>query len=219
MTDEARLAAFHRPVREYYAEKIRQFGPTPRGVDWRDAESQELRFAQLLQICGRSRSGSLIELGCGYGALCLYLRRHGFDLDYSGYDLAGEMVQAARATLGHDPRAKVTLGGRPTEGGDYCVASGIFNVRFTFSDAEWRRYMLETIDAMAQVAKKGFAFNALTRFSDPERMDPRLYYADPGDLLTHCLRTYGRRVNLLHGYGLYEFTVLVWKGGVEDPSP
>jgi SAM-dependent methyltransferase len=219
MTEEAHLAPFHRQVREYYAEKIRQFGPTPRGVDWRDAESQEVRFARLLQICGGSRSGSLIELGCGYGALCLYLRRHGFDLDYSGYDLAEDMVQAARATVGGDPRARVAVGARPVEVGDYCVASGIFNVRFAFSDAEWRRYIVETLDNMAQAGRKGFAFNALTRFSDPERMDPRLYYADPGDLLTHCLATYGRRVSLLHGYGLYEFTVLVWKAEVQYPLP
>jgi SAM-dependent methyltransferase len=219
MTEDARLAPFHRPVRDYYAGMIRQFGPTPRGVDWRDAESQELRFARLLQICGGSRSGSLIELGCGYGALCLYLRRHGFDLDYSGYDLAEDMVRAARAMLGADPRAKVAVGGRPAEVGDYCVASGIFNVHFAFPDADWHRYIVATLDDMARAARKGFAFNALTRFSDPERMDLRLYYADPGDLLNHCLATYGRRVSLLHGYGLHEFTVLVWKGEIQDPPP
>jgi SAM-dependent methyltransferase len=219
MKKDASHAPIHQQVRDYYTDKLRQFGPTPRGVDWRDLESQERRFAQLMQICGNARSGSLIELGCGYGALYVYLRRHGCDFDYSGYDLAEDMVQAARATLGDDPRAKVSVDGRPDEVGDYCVASGIFNVRLAFSDTEWRAYMLKTLDHMAQAARKGFAFNVLTRFSDPARMDPRLYYADPGDLLTHCLSTYGRRVGLLHGYGLYEFTVLVWKAEVTDPPP
>ncbi len=217
MMENSRNAPFHREVRDYYTEKLKQFGATPRGVDWRDGESQELRFAQLMQICGNARSGSLIELGCGYGALYLYLRRHGWDFDYSGYDVAEEMVQAARTTFAADARAKAYVGGRPSGVADYCVASGIFNVRFAFSDAEWRRYILETLDDMAKAARKGFAFNALTRFADPERMEPRLYYADPGDLLTHCLSAYGRRVSLLHGYGLYEFTVLVWKGDVRDP--
>src|SRR5262249_42205203 len=141
------------------------------------------------------------------------------DFDYTGYDLSEDMVQAARATLGADPWAKASVGGRPTGAADYCVASGLFNVRLAFSDTEWRRYILDTLDDMAQAARGGFAFNALTRFSDPERMDPKLYYADPGDLLTHCLSTYGRRVSLLHGYGLFEFTVLVWKGDVRDPPP
>ena len=219
MTSDAHHAPLHQQVRDYYTGKLREFGPTPRGVDWRDGESQEIRFAQLMQICGDARTGSLIELGCGYGALYSYLRRHGWDLDYSGYDLSEEMVHAARATLGADARAKVSVGGRPGESADYCVASGIFNVRFAFSDAQWRRYLLDTLDDMATAARKGFAFNALTRFSDPERMDPRLYYADPGDLLTHCLSTYGRRVSLVHGYGVYEFTILVWKGDIRDPPP
>lgn len=217
MTNDPGKAPFHQQARDYYTEKLRQFGSTPRGVDWRDGESQELRFAQLMQISGSTHSGSLIELGCGYGALYLYSRRRGWDFDYSGYDLSEEMVQAARRTLAGHSKAKVAVGGRPAEVGDYCVASGIFNVRFAFSDAQWRRYVLDTLDDMAKAARKGFAFNALTRFSDPERMDPRLYYADPGDLLTHCLSTYGRRVSLLHGYGLYEFTVLVWKVDVRDP--
>jgi SAM-dependent methyltransferase len=216
MSNETRHALFHRKVRDYYTDKIRQFGPTPRGVDWRDAECQELRFARLLEICGRSRSGSLAEVGCGYGALYLYLRRQGWNMSYTGYDISEVMVQAARAAFGSDPNAKVFLGSRPAESTDYCVASGIFNVRFTFSDAEWRRYIIDTLDDMAQASTKGFAFNALTRFSDPARMEPRLHYADPAELLTHCLTAYGRRVNLLHGYGLHEFTVLVLKSPVQD---
>jgi len=123
MTDPARHATFHRQVRAYYTDKLREFGPTPRGVDWRDAESQELRFAQLMQICGDARSGSLIELGCGYGALYLYLRRRGLDFDYTGYDLSEDMVQAAHATLGADARAKVSVGGRA------CIRSAPFGSR------------------------------------------------------------------------------------------
>ena len=216
MNNDVRHAPFHQRVRDYYADKFRQFGPTPRGADWRDLEGQELRFAQLVKICGKDRAGSLIELGCGYGALYLYLRRRGWDMDYTGYDLAEDMVHAARVTLGDDPSAKVAVGSRPGQVGEYCVASGIFNVRLGFSDAQWRNYMLETIDDIARAAQKGFAFNVLTRFADPERMDPRLYYADPGELLNHCLSSYGRHISLLHGYGLYEFTLLVWKGDALD---
>ena len=34
-------------VTAYYAGKLREFGATPRGVDWNSAESQQLRFRQL----------------------------------------------------------------------------------------------------------------------------------------------------------------------------
>src|SRR5712691_9279492 len=62
-------------VAAYYTDKIRQHGPTPQGVDWRDLESQEMRFACLLRIVDDDPGASLIELGCGYGALYGYLRR------------------------------------------------------------------------------------------------------------------------------------------------
>jgi hypothetical protein len=69
--------------------------------------------------------------------------------------------------------------------------------------------MFATLDMMARSARRGFAFNCLTAFSDPERMERRLYYADPGGMLDRCLARYGRHIALRHDYGLYEFTVLI----------
>ena len=37
-------------VERYYADKLRTFGSSPRGVDWNSAASQTLRFERLLQI-------------------------------------------------------------------------------------------------------------------------------------------------------------------------
>src|SRR3954453_20757562 len=63
-------------VADYYSGKIRQHGPTPAGVDWRDREGQEARFDGLLKIVDPPAT-SLIELGCGYGALYDYLVARG----------------------------------------------------------------------------------------------------------------------------------------------
>ena len=57
----------------------------------------------------------------------------------------------------------------------------------------------------------GFAFNCLTTYSDPDKMRPYLYYADPANLFRHCKERYSRNVALLHDYDLYEFTILVRK--------
>src|SRR5688572_3486190 len=37
-------------IARYYAAALATHGPTPRGVDWNSAESQELRFTQLLTV-------------------------------------------------------------------------------------------------------------------------------------------------------------------------
>jgi len=205
-------SSLHERVREYYTDKFRQFGATPRGADWRDSESQELRFARLLDVFEDRSAMSLIELGCGYGALCSYLRRAGWNVEYTGYDLAEEMVTAARQALHGEQRVHFEIGSRPETTADYCVASGIFNVRFDIDDADWTEYVFETLDIMASSSRRGFAFNFLTRFSDRDRMEARLFYADPGEMLDRCIERFGRRVSLAHGYGLFEFTMLVWHG-------
>jgi SAM-dependent methyltransferase len=205
--DDGSQAHIHARVAAYYTDKLLQHGPTPRGVDWRDRESQEVRFAGLARIFDGS-AGSVIEIGCGYGALYGYLRRSGFDLDYTGYDISDEMIAAAKQACAGDVSAKFEVGSIPRQHADYCVASGIFNVRFDIPDERWRSYIFDTLDSMAKFADRGFAFNCLSSHCDRDRREPRLYYADPGEILNCCVARYGRRVSLLHGNPPYEFTVL-----------
>jgi len=201
----------HRGVASYYTQKIREHGATARGVDWNSEASQTLRFEQLLRVANGAAEFSLNEIGCGYGALVDHLRRGGSKFRYHGVDLSADMVAAAQVRHGEAPGVSFAVGAAPDAARDYCVASGIFNVRLETSDADWLSYVLATLDTMHQYSVLGFAFNALTLYSDADRMRPDLYYADPLRLFDHCKRFHSRNVALLHDYGLYEFTILVRK--------
>ena len=74
-----------------------------------------------------------------------------------------------------------------------------------------RIYLPATLDELDRTSRRGFAFNCLTAYSDRERMQSHLHYADPLALFDRCKRRYARNVALLHDYGLYEFTLLVRK--------
>jgi hypothetical protein len=91
------------------------------------------------------------------------------------------------------------------------VASGIFNVKLDTPEETWREYVLETLERLSRLASRGFAFNVLSLYSDPERRRPDLFYADPLFLFDHCKTRFAREVALLHDYPLYEFTLLVRK--------
>jgi hypothetical protein len=91
------------------------------------------------------------------------------------------------------------------------LASGIFNVKLQSDDEAWKAYMLATVDQLDGLSTRGFSFNVLTQYSDPERRRQDLYYADPLFWFDHCKRKYSRFVSLLHDYPLYEFTILVKK--------
>lgn len=201
-----------RTVADYYSDKVRTHGATPRGVDWNDPDSQALRFAQISRVLPESGPFSVLDLGCGYGAYHDYLlATRGAGISYLGLDIAAAMVDEARARHPGAAGARFEVGAHPGEVLDYAVASGIFNVRQHHSDADWAAFMDDTIAMMDAVTRRGFAFNCLTTFSDAEYMQERLYYADPCAIFRQCKTRYSRNVALLHDYDLYEFTILVRK--------
>jgi SAM-dependent methyltransferase len=198
-------------VAEYYSGRLAQHGPTPRGVDWNGEESQTLRFDRLCQLIDGSRSFSLNDLGCGYGSLYEFLSRRHAAFSYSGVDVSEDMIRVARQRHRDAPNARFVVSSEPEQLADYCVASGIFNVRLQRPDSEWLEHIGATLDMLDGKSSMGFAFNCLTSYSDAEKMRDDLYYADPCLLFDLCKRRYSRNVALLHDYGLYEFTILVRK--------
>ena len=201
-------------VARYYSSRIREHGATPQGVDWNGSASQELRFAQLLSLVPapeQQQGFSLIDVGCGYGALLSWLQERGLACDYHGYDLSEQMIEAARQQHPECDSVHFEVARQSSRQADYAVASGIFNVRQDASRAAWEGYIAEVLRSMDACSRKGFAFNCLTSYSDPPFMRDYLYYGDPCFYFDLCKRTYSREVALLHDYGLYEFTLLVRK--------
>lgn len=200
------------PIEQYYTAKLREHGESARGVDWNGEESQVLRFRQLERLLAGGESFSVNDLGCGYGALFAHLDASYKTFTYRGIDVSAEMVAAARRRYGSDPRASFQVGDACDQTADYSMASGIFNVRVAIDDAHWLAHILAALDGLDRASRRGFAFNCLTSYSDPEKRRPHLYYADPCAIFDHCKRRYAKDVALLHDYGLYEFTILVRKG-------
>lgn len=202
-------AEVHRRVRGYYEGTLAAHGVAPKGVDWNSAESQELRFVQLERLWAQEPAASLLDYGCGYGALASFVRRRGHEGAYTGFDLSGAMIDAARAHAAPLAACTFTAVRADLPPSDYAVASGVFNVRTDVDAEAWSAYVRETLADLAALGSRGFAFNALSLDSDVHRRRSDLHYADAMDLLDHCRRTYSRRAALLHDYPLYEFTILV----------
>jgi SAM-dependent methyltransferase len=208
-TDFGKHGSVLESVSAYYGSKLEEFGPTARGVDWNSPESQRLRFAELLRIVEGAERVSINDFGCGYGALLDFLLEHAVPVDYAGFDVCPAMIAAARQRHGSTPNACFT--DRPNLlPADYTVASGIFNVKLQHSESSWRAYTFDVLDRLNTLSTRGFAFNMLTSYSDPERRRRDLHYEDPRDMFDHCKKMFGR-VTLLHDYPLFEFTVLVRK--------
>jgi SAM-dependent methyltransferase len=197
-------------VKSYFDKRIQEHGASPRGSDWNSEASQNVRFDQLLKVI-EAQSFSLLDYGCGYGALADYLGTKGFEVDYYGYDILESAIETARNAHMNKPRRSFFTDKSQLPICDYTVASGIFNYRGQQSFENWTEYVLGILTEFDQFSRRGFASNFLTKYSDADKMRPDLYYADPMFLFDYCKRNFSRNVALLHDYRLYDFTLIVRK--------
>jgi len=204
--------AIHERIAEYYGAKARRHGATPRGVDWESEPMQHLRFVQLLPLFEEGpRPFSLADLGCGYGAMLSFLdeRLPGACARYVGADWSDDMLAAARRLHGQRKDATFRADLQAVEAADYCVASGVFNVKLDFAEDEWERYVEATLSSMSQYSRRGFAFNMMASWPGG-RSAPELYRSTPERWVAPC-EALGGRVEVLRRYGMREFTLLVRK--------
>jgi SAM-dependent methyltransferase len=203
------LAPLRERIRIYYSSKIELHGPTPAGVDWSCAPTQQLRFVKLLRLCDFSTPFSLDDLGCGYGAMLGFLAKHHprARVDYLGIDLSPSMIRQAQQLWQRKRHAVFCVGERSPRMADYAVASGIFNVRIDEPLLLWESFIEDTLRSMAATTRRGFAANFLAPL--PEGMDgkPELYRIEPDRWRAFC-EGLGCRVELLDRYGMREFTLL-----------
>lgn len=208
------LEKISKELREYYADRGAEQSCAVQ-VGWKSDRAQIIRFAQLIKVIeNRADHFSINDLGCGLGDFSEYLADQRLQsFGYTGYDVSDRMIKSAQELYGQNKNRKFLRIDDSTEMElcDYTVASGILNLQFTIAKDEWRRYVLETIAVMHAKSDKGFAFNALTKYSDKEFMKPELYYADPCVLFDYCKRNFSKNVALLHDYREYDFTIIVRK--------
>lgn len=199
-------------VSDYYTDKIKRYGKSSWGVDWNSKESQFLRFKQLCKILPdyKEETFSILDYGCGYGALVEFLLPLYSNFNYIGYDISEEMLNVAKASY-NQTNIQFINDDNNLQPCDYLVASGLFNVKLDVPLSTWEDYIYQTLLNFDRLSIKAFSFNLLTSYSDKEFIKDYLYYGDPCKYFDFCKKNLSKNVALLHDYGLYEFTILIKK--------
>jgi SAM-dependent methyltransferase len=201
-------------VEAYYSARVARYGATPMGVDWSCQATQHLRFVQLLKICDFSAPFALNDTGCGYGALAAFLAMHHPDseIDYLGIDLSRAMIQRARRRFSSPDRRFAVAKSSPRIA-DYSVASGIMNVSLGHSRAVWEDFVATMLRQMRQTSRCGFSVNFIsdaTRARSPATpLTDGLYRTMPQPWIGYCEGQLGCSVEIMDGYGMREFTLLI----------
>lgn len=198
---------------QHYRDLFRSHGDAAQSVQHYDAASQRNRFRVLAEFA--SAHGSVVDVGCGLGHFCTYLRELGFRGRYLGLDFVPEFIEHASRKHAGDPAARfqafdMTRDAYP-EGEDVYVICGVFNNRQVDSE----QFLYETLRKVFRASRKGVAFNALSTYVDYQ--DASLFYADPLKVLDFCKRELTPRVLLRHDYLVredrppYEYAIYLYK--------
>jgi hypothetical protein len=92
---------------------------------------------------------------------------------------------------------------------DYSVASGIFNVKLKHSREAWEGTIRAALAGLASNSRRGFAVNFLLEPMQAFLAEPGLYTTAPDRWAAYCARQFNAEVDVIGGYGMPEFTLIV----------
>lgn len=197
-------------IKKYYQDKFNTFGATAEGMDWKDKESQYLRFEIISKYIDFENNPSILDVGCGSSEFLNFCLNKNYECKYLGLDIMREMVDASNDRFG--PKTAV-LGDidsiQQTDRFDYIIASGTFNAKLDTDMSEWKIFFYENILKMFNKCNKGVVFNCMTEHVDWTY--DRLFYPKLSDLTKFINEEMSRNFIVDHNYELFEMTIYIRK--------
>jgi SAM-dependent methyltransferase len=199
-------------LRNHYRRTFLTHGANSRGVDWGENEGNaRLRQEMMLKVLrpGHER-GSILDVGCGYGALAGVIKERGLALAYRGIDVVREMVDEGRRRHPDCDFMQGDVLDIEVDSHDYVVCNGILTQKLGASTLEMNRYAQRLIRKMYETCRVGAAFNMMTTHINFQRES--LYYRNPAEILAWCMSELTPRVRIDCAYDLwYEYTVYLFR--------
>ena len=183
-------------------------GETAEGVHWRDQESQQLRFDELIKIIEPNDELKLIDWGCGYGALFDYIKNKPWmtSAHYVGLDINENMIEACRRRI-MNKHVEFSIANRPSTQCDYLLASGTWNFKMHESRAFWWSIVKTEIKNAWQYVDRGMAFNLLSIAPKSQF----LFWMDPETIERFVRREITENARIKPIWGLPDLSISMWK--------
>jgi SAM-dependent methyltransferase len=207
------MDSISKSLREHYEKTFQQYGATSKGVDWgENEECQYLRYEKMLALIesGQTEVPTILDVGCGYGGLLDYAYKNEIVLQYTGIDVAENMILWAREAF---PKATLIAGDifetEIIQRFDYVVCNGILTQKLDVAGLIMDEFASRLIRRMFELCLNGIAFNVMT--TKVNYFSNNLYYRNPAELLSWCMTEITPHVRLDHAYPLFEYTMYLFR--------
>ncbi|HEU0283311.1 MAG TPA: class I SAM-dependent methyltransferase [Gallionella sp.] len=201
---------------EHYEDCLAQHGDTHLGVDWPNPRDAEKRYRVMLEVVREDSKGlTLLDFGCGASHLYPYMLNSRYAaLQYHGLDASNAFCELSRSKYPQNDYFCLDVLEAPERLGefDYVVMNGVFTEKRELTFDEMFEYFKRVLRVVFPRVRRGLAFNVMSKAVDWERDD--LFHL-PADLLIAFLtKELSRHFVIRNDYGLYEYTVYVYKEAI-----
>ena len=195
-----------------YSALADKYGDSLEALKYRKLDHQSKRFSLMAAIEPIGRETSVLDVGCGLGHFCDFLRKYGWQGKYTGIDVSKGMVETAAKRLSKDSFICCDiLNDDFNQEHDYVFCGATIQIKPAY--VEPSQYLEQMVKKMFTLAKKGLAFDI---FSDRvDYRDEDKLYVDPNHLLNFCYGLTGR-VTLRNDARPYEVMAYLYKEQNKD---
>jgi len=196
-------------------ETLRQHGENHLGAGYTRTEAEaQAQYALMLGVVRETAEPvHILDFGCGLAHMLDYIKSKPdlSHLRYSGLDLSEAYLTAA--THRHPQADLFRLDALAVEDRlpdyDYVILNGIFNYRGQISYEEMSNYWQRLVTLAFRHARKGIAFNTMSKHVDWERED--LFHLPFDEMAQFVKKHLSRHFVIRHDYPAYEYTTYVYR--------
>jgi SAM-dependent methyltransferase len=207
----------YKSIVKHYESCFQQHGDSPKGVDWPNLLDLEKRYNVMLDVISNNdkinKEIQLLDFGCGTAMLFDHIqkKRNEINVTYHGLEISKVFYEAAKRKYPqlNFYHTDILQPENNLPEFDYIIMNGVFTEKRELSFEEMLNYFKEMLTKIFNHARKGIAFNVMSKHVDWERED--LFHL-PFDTLAEFLRkNISRNFIFRNDYGLYEYATYVYR--------
>jgi len=203
---------------EQYDSALEKYGKNDRRSILWTKDKQDMRFQILLGEKIKKSKMTLLDYGCGFADLNLFLKKHFYDLQYNGCDINNNFVAASRENYPEANIFHINSSDDLSDVYDVVVVSGTFNMLCLANQESMEEYVFNQLIKLFEKTNYMLSVNFLSHMTDKEYRYDGHFYLDPVKLYQFAIENMTKRIEIDTSSIPYEITFRFYKNETIDYS-
>ena len=196
-------------IKSFYNNNYDEYTNSIKTIGWSNKNDQNLRFSKLIQNLELNKK-KILDVGCGFGDLFFFLEKKykKKNINYTGIDISNKIINHTKKIIKNKTnKPKLVCGnfyGLKMKKYDIILSSGSMslNINLGYNDLE------KMLRKMFNDCNYCITLNFLSSYSDYQLKKNQHFSPEK---IFKIAKKISKKVNLIHDYDLYEFTVQIIK--------